>query len=496
VRLVGHRTTGCTWLSRAALILCVSCAGYLAGCVDQAGEVQTYRDVLDGHQPAPKALADGETLTLGRALALANADNEQIASQGEAYLQALINKNRTVAAFLPTVSFQPNFTIEQAPRGSGAPAAPGAPSPSAAAAAASAGGYVQDGSVLRRLEAPVVGGMTLSYGRVPTFEAAKMAVVQQKQLLADAQATVLLNVAQAYTQVLISTRQVSVLEQSLALQEARVADIEARYQVRLALGLDVSQALSDEAATRVSLTQASNDVRSGRRALAVLIGASQVDGPLSDELVPPESPGALGDHVAMALAHRQDLLAAQAAVKAARYAVDSAVSEYYPSVSLDVAGFLYRENYSSATKWDGVLLANLPIFSAGTIRADVRTAWSRLRQAALYESYLRRQVEQGVRTAYDNYVTSEGVLADLGSEVKASSEAYRQSVDLERNGLAIPLDVLTAQNSLLNSQLQYANEAYSRIIYYLDLVRAAGELTPQTPDELKAKRPSAPAPAG
>ena len=92
--------------------------GLLAGCVvDQAKEVRTYRKVIDGNEPKPKPLEPGETLTLARALALANADNEQIASQGETYLQALINKNRAVAAFLPTVSFQPNFTVEEAPCG-------------------------------------------------------------------------------------------------------------------------------------------------------------------------------------------------------------------------------------------------------------------------------------------------------------------------------------------------------------------------------------------
>ena len=47
-------------------------------------------------------------------MALANEDNEQIGLQGENYVQAMIAKSRAVAAFLPTVSFQPDFTIEQA----------------------------------------------------------------------------------------------------------------------------------------------------------------------------------------------------------------------------------------------------------------------------------------------------------------------------------------------------------------------------------------------
>lgn len=480
--------TGRGALGRAIVLVSVCAAGFLAGCVNQTAEVQAYRDVLDGGQPKPKPLERGETLTLERALALANADNEQIASQGEAYLQSLINKNRAVAAFLPTVSFQPNFTIEQAPGGSASPAAPGGPATSAASVAASEGGYVQRGKTLQRLQAPVVGTMNLSYYSVPNLKGAEMTIVQQRQLLIDAQATVLLNVAQTYYQILTSTRQVAVLNDSLALQEARVRDVEGRYHVNLALDLEVSQARSDEAATRILLTQTSNDVRNGRRTLAVLIGAPEVDGPLADDFLPPDELAPVSSYVGKALAGRQDLLAAEAAVKAARYAVDAAIAEYYPSVSLSAAGFLYAENYSNASKWDGILAANLPIFSAGTIRADVRDAWSRLRQAALFESYLHREIEQGVRTAYDNFATSGIELSELQREVQASDDAYRQSVQLEKNGLAIPLDVLTAQNMLLNSQLQYASEAFGRTVFYLDLIRATGDLSPRTPLDLRRNR--------
>ena len=73
----------------------------------------------------------------------------------------------------------------------------------------------------------------------------------------------------------------------------------------------------------------------------------------------------MAGYVARALANRQDLLAAQDAVREARYAVRAAIAEYYPSASLNVAGYLYREDYANASHWNGILSANLPIFSAG-----------------------------------------------------------------------------------------------------------------------------------
>jgi outer membrane protein TolC len=255
--------------------------------------------------------------------------------------------------------------------------------------------------------------------------------------------------------------------------------------------LDVSQAKSDESATQVLLSRARNDVRNGRRTLALLIGAAEVDGPLVGATVVQAPLSPAKDYVDRALAGRQDLLAAQDAVREARYGVKAAVAEYYPTVSLNVAAYLYEENYADASKWNGILSANLPLFTGGAIRADVRDAWSRLRQAALFESYLRREIEQGVRTAYDNLLTSEIVLLDLGREVHASEQAYQEAVQEEKSGLAIPLDVLTAQDALLNSRLQYASESFNRTIFLLDLIRSLGDLDPATPDKLHWFNPRA-----
>lgn len=484
MRVRGNRSQG-TGARGARVVLGVAFLALMPGCVvDQAREVKKYREVLDTQAPKPEPLKPGETLTLARAMALANADNEQLASQGETYLQALVNKNRAFAAFLPSLSFQPNFTAEEAPQGTVPAGSPGAPPVSAASAAASSGGFERHGKVLTRLEAPVVGTMDFSFRSEPLYRAAQIEVAQQRQLLLDTQATILLNVAQAYYQVVISTSQVAVLEHSLTLQEQRLSNLEGRYKVQLSLALEVSQAKADLASARVLLDRAATDVRNARRTLALLIGAAEVDGPLVEDTVNPDPLPAMSSFVDKAMSHRQDLLAAQNAVKVARKSVDAAIAEYYPSVSLNVAAYLYREDYADSSKWNGVLSGNLPLFSGGAIRSDVRDAWSRLRQAALFESYLRREINNGVKTAYDNLTTSAIVVAELQHEVQASTEAYNQAVQMERNGLALPLDVFTAQDQLLNSELQYASETFNRTILDLDLIRASGELDPGTPAKL------------
>jgi outer membrane protein len=458
------------WLPvTAALVLC--------GCVNQKKEVQTYRDVLDaGQKSPPKTYQNGQVLTLLQAMRLANQDNEEIALSGENYLQALIDKNRAVAAFLPTVSFQPSFTIEQQPAIGTNP--PGPATPGEVDSAAKGSGFKVSGNTWHAVEAPVVGSISLTPSSFGNLETANQRIVQERQLLLDAQETVLLNVAQTYYQVLRSEQQVRVLRDSLAVDEARLRDVNGRYANHLALALEVSQTESQVAATRADLQQAMTDVQNGRHTLAFLIGVPAIDGPLSDDVAVPEDLPDVDQFRDMAGKTRQDLLAADAGVRAAKSSVDAAIAEYYPTVSLNVSGFLYREYYSSASKWDALLMANLPIFSAGIIEADVRDAWSRLRQAALYQHMLRRQIDQDVQISYDNLESTQKQLTDLALEVKAAADARQQSEQLLDNGLAIPLDVLVAQDTLLNAQLVYTSANFDRTVFYLDLLRTTGQLDP------------------
>jgi outer membrane protein len=453
-----------------------------AGCkVDQKKEVALYRSVLDANRlppPPTTQLTAEQTLTLEGAMALANRHNEQLGLSGEDYVQALINKNRAVANFLPTVAFQPSYTIQDKPGGR--------------VTSPTSNGLVVRGDTLQGASAPVVGNINLfrGFGDVANLRANEQIVAQRRELLLDLQATILLNVAQTYYQVLRSERSVEVLSDSLKVQEARLRDVERQFKNGLATRLAVSQTQAQVASTRVLLVQAESDVRNGRSTLALVIGVPRVEGPLADTFGVPADPGDEARFEATAIGYRQDLRAAQRGLRAAEYNVKVAVSQYYPSVDLNVQGFLYRENFADAMKWSSILTANLPIFSAGLIEADVRTAWSRLRQAALDESAVRRQALNDVQVAYENMATSEKRIRELRAEVTAADEAFRQSQQAFQNGLGINLDVLTAQNQLLDAQLRLTGALFDRTVFYLDLIRSTGQLVETMGNVVAATQPT------
>jgi outer membrane protein TolC len=226
----------------------------------------------------------------------------------------------------------------------------------------------------------------------------------------------------------------------------------------------------------VTLIAAQSDVRNGRTLLAFLIDAPVDDTPLDDGLLIPQPLPSLEAVLEDADSGREDLAAARAGIAAARQGVESAVGQYYPSVTLNLNAYLSRQSAPTDSVWNGLLSANLPIFTGGVIHANVRTAWSRLRQALLDESLTRRQVEQDIRVAYENLLTSQRRLDELNTQLEAAQEALRQAEASYNAGLGTNLERVTAQVQLLSAQLDIASETFDQKVFYLDLRRAAGRL--------------------
>ncbi|MGA2584146.1 MAG: TolC family protein [Tepidisphaeraceae bacterium] len=450
---------------RSCLIALFGALLALGGCVNQQKDVAQYRKVLDGDKPADVHLESGGVLTLTDALRLANLNDEKLAIQGETYLQALITKDEEFANFQPTVSLGATYSIFDTH--GDAP-----------------------GTANHNLSAPASANMNVFNGfrDYSSLASQDQTIEQQKQLLLDMQQTVLLDVIQAYYDVLTSEQSVDVLTNSLKVQQANVDFIQAQVNVGTARPLDLAQAQAQASQTKVSLNQSIANVKTGRIMLAYLVDAPVQNNPLQDNFDPPTDIPDLENWEATAESTRQDLLAADAAVRAARKSVDVAFGQYYPSVSLNFNYFVYQEFNPSSNVWNGAVTGNLPIFTGGLINAEVRAAWSLFRQAALTQSQLRRNVDQDVATSYVDLDLAHTQLAELSIQVEAARDAYFTAQQLYKNGGGTYLDVLTAQDTLLSTQLQLTEEQFTQKTAYFNLLRSVGQLQ-QTVAE-SATRPS------
>jgi outer membrane protein TolC len=452
------------WIGIAGIVF------LLAGCaVDQAKEVQIYRQVLDAEQRQPPAPLSPDTrVTLKHSLELANANNEQLAQVGEDYLQALIDKDRAFARFLPTLRFAPSYMRqEKTSLGAGNPLI---------------------SSIVREetLDAPLQADMHVNpFQDAASIWAATTSAEQRRALLLDRQSILLLDVAQTYYQVLRSEKQVRVLEQSVRVQQQRVSDMDVQRRAGVARPVDVAQSKAQLAGTRSNLIQARNDVRNGRAMLAQLMGVPAVDAPLVDQFQIPKVRRSVKQLLALAEAHRQDLRAAGMQIRAAAERLEAAWGGYFPSISLNLTRYLERESFPDDVDWTGLIQVNLPIFSAGLVHADVRTAYSRLRQARLAESGLQRTVLRELRVATEDLRSDQQQIEQLGIRVAAAREAMRQADAAYSAGLGTNLERLVAQDQLLSAELALTEKQFNHIVDYLRLVRAVGlldmKLTPLPP---------------
>ena len=451
----------------------------IAGCVDQKKEIAKYRKVINPPQQVAldRDYSNGKSLTLEDSLLLANRGYEQLDIQGETYLQTLIERDRAFSTFMPTISFEPSFSWGNRRSGSGSVVTGGTGTGTTGTGTAS-GNTVGSSRGYTSFQAPVVARANLFNGfrDVASIRAAYANADQYRYLLLDLQQTILLETAQAYYQVLLAERSVQVLTNSARFQNARVEDMRGRLRAGIAQPLDVAQTEAQAAATRASLVTAQDQVHTARFTLALLTNANVENATLVDRLNVPDQLPAADGALATATEGRPDIKASQAAVQVARENVKAAVGEYYPSISLNLDYFLHRDAFPTNLEWSSLLSLTLPIFSAGTIEADVRNAWSKLRQALYQEWFLIRQVERDVKSAWVTADDSRRRILELQTEVAAAQEALRQSTQRYGVGLATNLDVLTAQDSLLTSQLDLATEEFNHKIYYLDLLRAMGQL--------------------
>jgi len=469
--------------------LCVAGVVLTGGCaVDPQKEVDLYRQVLDSPDTKPVTYGAGDPLTLTTALLLANQHNEQLAISGEDYVQALIEKDRAAVNFFPTITLVPSYSIADDDDDGGGRRVSGGSTADPNELLNRSSLSTGDG----RLDVPLNANLNVFRGfrDVANIRRARADIDRFRALLLDLKATVLLDVASTYYQVLRSESTVRVLESSSQIQDARVTEMRARDRVGSARKLDVAQAEAQAANTRAQLAAARADVRNARVLLAFLADAPVADAPLVDRLVVPEVPVDADAAMERATAARQDLVAARAAVRAATQNVAAAFGQYYPSISVNFNYYLSRQSNPEDSLWNTLVSLNLPIFTAGRIRSDVRTAMSQLRQAELNEQYLRRQIRQQVLTAIENLNASARRLVELRIAVDAAQQALDVAEGNYAAGTGIYLERLVAQDQQLNAQLQLASEEYNQKLQYLNLLRVIGELRRPPEESVAATGPS------
>jgi len=179
------------------------------------------------------------------------------------------------------------------------------------------------------------------------------------------------------------------------------------------------------------------------------------------------------------LANRPDVRAAERALESAFYATNVARSAFYPSVTLSGSAG-WTNSAGGAIVNPGKFLASAvgsltqPLFAQGRIVGQYKIAKAQQEQASLAFQQALLNAGAEVNEALVAYHTSQDKSALFDKQVLALQKAYHSTSLLMKHGNTTYLEVLTAQQSLLNAQLQQTANRFKQNQNLVNLYQALG----------------------
>jgi NodT family efflux transporter outer membrane factor (OMF) lipoprotein len=192
--------------------------------------------------------------------------------------------------------------------------------------------------------------------------------------------------------------------------------------------------------------------------------------------VPPQVPIGLPSELAR---RRPDIREAEAQLHAATADIGVAVADFYPKVTLDGSIGLQALKFKDLGSWNARQYGlgptiSLPIFEGGRLRATLALRRVEQQEAALNYQQTVLQAWHDVDNALTAYAAEQKRLDALREAVLQN----RRAVDLSRQrytqGVADFLNVLDAERSLLQAQLQLADSTTTVSQNLVQLYKALG----------------------
>ena len=268
------------------------------------------------------------------------------------------------------------------------------------------------------------------------------------------------SVANTYYTLIMLDEQLRLSEQSVQLQRETLKTITEMKEVGMMNELAVNQAETELQATIASVSDLRLQREKTERALNLLLGrtpqsvqhSSYADVKGID--MDADSPVSLE-----ALAMRPDVRSAEYQLRSSFSNTKVARSQFYPSLKLTASGS-WTNNIGEIVN-PAKLLLNLiggltqPLFQMGQIKAGFEIAKSQQEQAQIAFEQALLQAGSEVANALSECHTAQQKLQVREAQVESSRKAVENSRELMQYSSSVTyLEVLTAQSSWLNAQLQ------------------------------------------
>ncbi|WP_421090959.1 TolC family outer membrane protein [Pseudochrobactrum sp. MP213Fo] len=310
---------------------------------------------------------------------------------------------------------------------------------------------------------------------------AESTVFAQREKLRNEEQNRLFEAVQAYMDV-YKYRQIANLRQkNLGALNEQVRASKARLDVGEGTRTDVAQADAQRSAAIAKLNAAMADVKSAEAVYR------QVTGSAPDKLQPAKPAGKslpknINNAYIVAEAGHPGIKATQFAMDAAGHNVKANESALLPTVGVTASaqhstvysGLPMVGDGNSASIGVGV---KVPIYSGGRTSATVRKSKEQLGQARIEIDVVQDQVRAAVASSWSQLEAARASLSAFRDGIAAAQLALNGVVEERNVGQRTTLDVLNAQNELVDIQIQMVESEANVVVASYAVLSAVGRLT-------------------
>jgi multidrug efflux system outer membrane protein len=269
-------------------------------------------------------------------------------------------------------------------------------------------------------------------------------------------------VANTYVNLRQLDRQLEVSQDTLATRAEALRLFEIKFKGGVISELELAQVKVEYEQAAAAIPPAERQIALTENALSILLGHNP--GPIQrgksiDALLLPPVPAGAPSSL---LENRPDIRAAEQNLVATNARIGVARAQYFPTISLTglfgyVSEELDRLLQNSASVWSLGGGALGPIFTGGAISGQVRASEAVQQQALVAYLQTVQTAFRDVDDALINVQKSREQLAAEGRRVQALEDYARLAKLRYDEGYASYIEVLDAQRSLFDAQLQYVS---------------------------------------
>ena len=294
--------------------------------------------------------------------------------------------------------------------------------------------------------------------------------------LTNTQETVVLNVKQAYYNVLQALRNRVVVRQSLNQFQQHLEQAKGFYEVGTKAKFDVTKAEVDLSNAQVNLINAENQVRQTYVTLKNAIGMPNApDYRLENDLLYAKFELTFDEAIDKAYAQRPDLQSIARKKAASRRSVDLARKGYYPTLSGN-ANYQYTgTDFPLQDGWNYGLSLSVPIFSGYLTRYQVAEAQANYGVVEANEQSLRLDIFSQVQQAFLSLRAAEERIRATELGVRQAKENVELATGRYDAGVGGPLEVTDAIVAQGNAEAAYTSALTDYKNAQASIEKAVGE---------------------